>query len=506
MSRPLTVAELRDALAALSLDSRGTKNTLKKRLARATRSLSRSSSPARPPARERQTRPPDQLFDSFLVFDVEATCEEIEGPWGKLAFAYPNEIIEWPVILLQWRKKRRRDAGLSEAGEEEDGDDEDDWELVQTAEFHSYVKPTWRRTLSAFCTELTGITQRDVDSAPTFSQLCRNFHRDFIIKHNLFTSENKTVWVTDGPWDLRDFVAKTCYLSNTPRPPWLAGEIIDLRLLVSSFFAGLKETNGPSQLDGSLSNAFGALSVNEEDPQTAAANPAASLAQPLPTPIAGPLSASSAVPIPSTTTSPDPPVPAYLPSHQLTAPSSLSLPSVLDSLTLPPFSGRLHSGLSDARNASRILIDLAHRGVVLQTNRRVPEGGKGGKERRWGWMKGGEGARRVDWEGFLQKERARLSTREAERAVELAQKRLGLSRPRRIPPSLAANPILLVLSQLATSVANLFARNSVFVGTVFTGAFAFGIVYDKVTSAWWDAHNAGKQWKDIRHKYVEQEE
>ncbi|BGP22685.1 Cytochrome b-c1 complex subunit 9, mitochondrial [Rhodotorula toruloides] len=68
---------------------------------------------------------------------------------------------------------------------------------------------------------------------------------------------------------------------------------------------------------------------------------------------------------------------------------------------------------------------------------------------------------------------------------------------------------------LATSVANLFARNSVFVGTVFTGestslacskrAFAFGIVYDKVTSAWWDAHNAGKQWKDIRHKYVEQE-
>lgn len=45
----------------------------------------------------------------------------------------------------------------------------------------------------------------------------------------------------------------------------------------------------------------------------------------------------------------------------------------------------------------------------------------------------------------------------------------SLSRPRRVPPSLAANPILLVLSQLATSVANLFARNSVFVGTVFTG-------------------------------------
>jgi hypothetical protein len=87
MSRPATVAELREALAALSLDPRGNKDTLRKRLARATRSLSRSSSPPRQPARERQTRPPDQLYDSFLVFDVEATCEQIEGPWGKLAFA-----------------------------------------------------------------------------------------------------------------------------------------------------------------------------------------------------------------------------------------------------------------------------------------------------------------------------------------------------------------------------------------------------------------------------------
>ncbi|CEQ39864.1 SPOSA6832_01435 [Sporobolomyces salmonicolor] len=54
---------------------------------------------------------------------------------------------------------------------------------------------------------------------------------------------------------------------------------------------------------------------------------------------------------------------------------------------------------------------------------------------------------------------------------------------------------------LASTFANVFSRNSVFVGTVFFGAFAFGIGYDKVTSAWWDSHNAGKQWKDIRHKY-----
>ncbi|KAN0064888.1 Cytochrome b-c1 complex subunit 9, mitochondrial [Thecaphora frezii] len=47
-----------------------------------------------------------------------------------------------------------------------------------------------------------------------------------------------------------------------------------------------------------------------------------------------------------------------------------------------------------------------------------------------------------------------------------------------------------------------FKRNSVFVGTVFFGAFAFGIGYDVATQKWWDAHNHGKQWKDIRHKYL----
>lgn len=226
--------------------------------------------------------------------------------------------------------------------------------------------------------------------------------------------------------DLRDFVAKTCYLSRTPRPPWLAGEIIDLRLLVSSFFAGLKkESNGAGQLEG-MSNAFDALALDDAEPQAdSTAIPPAVNAQPLPTPIAGPLSAASAICIPTTSALTDPPAPAYLPSHQLIAPSSLSLPSVLDSLTLPPFSGRLHSGLSDARNASRILIDLAQRGVVLQTNRRVPEGGKGGRERRWVWMTGREGRNKVDWEGFLQKERARLGAREAERAFGSGGERDG---------------------------------------------------------------------------------
>lgn len=35
-----------------------------------------------------ETRPSGQIYDSFLVFDVEATCELIEGPHTpRLAFS-----------------------------------------------------------------------------------------------------------------------------------------------------------------------------------------------------------------------------------------------------------------------------------------------------------------------------------------------------------------------------------------------------------------------------------
>ncbi|KDQ17466.1 hypothetical protein BOTBODRAFT_53074 [Botryobasidium botryosum FD-172 SS1] len=47
-------------------------------------------------------------------------------------------------------------------------------------------------------------------------------------------------------------------------------------------------------------------------------------------------------------------------------------------------------------------------------------------------------------------------------------------------------------------------RNSVFVSSIFASAFAFSIGFDVATTSFWDSWNKGKQWKDIRHKYVEQ--
>ncbi|GAA6022801.1 hypothetical protein JCM11491_006411 [Sporobolomyces phaffii] len=388
----LTVAELRAALAALSLDSRGNKHALKLRLAkhsRAASSPSPSPTPTPTPPRAR-VRPAGQHFDSYLVFDVEATCESIPGN-PKLAFSYPNEIIEWPVILLQWRERPPDSSTPTSTSIST-------FELVVVDEFHSFVRPNWNPELSEFCTDLTGISQEQVDEAPRFQKLLRRFEKDFIAKHALFTKENETVWVTDGPWDLRDFVAKTCYLSKVPRPDWLAGEIVDLKLSASHFFTNLKKKQQPER-------------PPQASPSPSPPPPSASLSPTVPVttppPDVLPVTAEPSLLSPRSSSALD-----YLPNSSLTSPPDLSITSLLSALTLAPFIGRPHSGLSDARNIARIVIDLASsRGVELTANRVVPDGGKGGKERRWGWMgRGGE----VKWESHK-----RYETRRYER--ELAE-------------------------------------------------------------------------------------
>ncbi|KAI1101118.1 ubiquinol-cytochrome C reductase [Jackrogersella minutella] len=51
----------------------------------------------------------------------------------------------------------------------------------------------------------------------------------------------------------------------------------------------------------------------------------------------------------------------------------------------------------------------------------------------------------------------------------------------------------------------LFRRNWQMLGAVFTGAFAFELLYDSGMNRLWDNINRGRQWKDIRSRYVEEE-
>ncbi|KJE88344.1 three prime histone mRNA exonuclease [Capsaspora owczarzaki ATCC 30864] len=85
-------------------------------------------------------------FDYFVVIDYEATCEE------NASFStYPHEIIEFPAVVVNARTG----------------------EIVHS--WRSYVRPVLNPTLTPFCTQLTGITQSQVDASPVFEDVFEQF-------------------------------------------------------------------------------------------------------------------------------------------------------------------------------------------------------------------------------------------------------------------------------------------------------------------------------------------
>ena len=77
----------------------------------------------------------------YFVVDLEATCDD-----GGLVPRDQTEIIEIGGVLVEGRTLR----------------------IV--AEFMTFVRPVLHPTLTAFCTQLTTITQDMVDPAPTFAE------------------------------------------------------------------------------------------------------------------------------------------------------------------------------------------------------------------------------------------------------------------------------------------------------------------------------------------------
>ncbi|KAI0721557.1 ribonuclease H-like domain-containing protein [Cerioporus squamosus] len=246
---------------------------------------------------------PKQPYDAFLVLDVEGTCVQGSG------FDYPNEIIEWPVCLLRWKDKNPRGKARV---------------LEVVDEFRSFVRPTWRPQLTPFCTTLTGITQEQVDAAPTFPEVLQEF-RTFLEKNKLIDHCGQRLarfcFCTDGPHDIRDFVVKQCFISKIPVPVWLTWDVMDVRRAVGEW----------------------------HDFTTALAERRQVGAFPLPRRVI------------------------------------LSIPRQLHALGLEPFEGRQHSGIDDTRNICRLVVELARRGWKLQPNtpinpnRRWPWMGKRGK-------------------------------------------------------------------------------------------------------------------------------
>jgi len=114
-------------------------------------------------------------FSHFVVLDFEATCDAEQPP-------SPQEIIEFPSVLLSAQTLEVVDA------------------------FESFVRPTHHPQLSAFCTELTGIEQADVDGARPFREVL-SAHQAWLGSHGLPVEAASAplpyAFITCGDWDFR---------------------------------------------------------------------------------------------------------------------------------------------------------------------------------------------------------------------------------------------------------------------------------------------------------------
>lgn len=129
-------------------------------------------------------------FDRLVVIDFEAT-------FGDGIGRAEQEIIEFPAALL--------DAGTG----------------AVLAEFRRFVRPVLHPTLTAACTELTGIQQGQVDAGVPFLDSLAHFG-EWLAEHGLDADEPDrpgATWVpvTCGVWDLRTMLPGQCALIEASR-------------------------------------------------------------------------------------------------------------------------------------------------------------------------------------------------------------------------------------------------------------------------------------------------
>jgi len=156
-------------------------------------------------------------YDCVVVVDFEATCE-IENQSTPTSSVAPSpsktssstqEIIEFPAILVDVRKKQ----------------------IVST--FHSFVKPS-KSSISQFCTQLTGITQSQVDTAMTFREVLDSFE-DWLYMNLKKHGYNSFAFASDGSWDFGHFFANSCAMNGVVYPSY-SKRWINVRKVFSSYY------------------------------------------------------------------------------------------------------------------------------------------------------------------------------------------------------------------------------------------------------------------------------
>ena len=113
----------------------------------------------------------------FCILDFEATCWE--GSINKDV----TEIIEFPSVL--YKMDHRENVSL-------------------IGEFHEYCRPEIHPKLTEFCTALTGIEQKTVDSADIFENVFDR-HQSWLREH---CSDERVIIATCGAWDLKTMLPR----------------------------------------------------------------------------------------------------------------------------------------------------------------------------------------------------------------------------------------------------------------------------------------------------------
>lgn len=156
-------------------------------------------------------------FTHYCVIDFEATCVESK-------VIQPQEIIEFPAVMLSATS------------------------LEVVTEFHSYVRPLFHPTLTEFCTNLTGITQSTVDSAPEFSKVYHSFITFLKEFAESYSSDHEgqepnILFVSHGDWDLRTMLPSQCQTSGLKVPPILT-RWMNVKVLYTNSSAGNGKKKG----------------------------------------------------------------------------------------------------------------------------------------------------------------------------------------------------------------------------------------------------------------------
>ncbi|KQS62317.1 ERI1 exoribonuclease 2 isoform X3 [Drosophila erecta] len=158
-----------------------------------------------------------QPYSYVIAVDFEATCWEKQAPpqWREA------EIIEFPAVLVNLK------TGKIEA------------------EFHKYILPIESPRLSTYCTELTGIQQKTVDSGVPLQTALMMFHewlrKELRARNLTLPKMNKSnimgncAFVTWTDWDFGICLSKECTRKRMRKAAYF-NQWIDVRAVYRSWY------------------------------------------------------------------------------------------------------------------------------------------------------------------------------------------------------------------------------------------------------------------------------